>query len=284
MLLDAPPNKRVNVLGRPAQLLGREPNVSFMSASAMVIKQWLLFDPVTESEAQRLLNELRSRVPALSMNMGADFRIPVFDLEIAAVAVYNGPRPTLIPAIFTPQPAWIDAMGTCNWNGQDVLETALENSTPVTDARLLAALDLYIASHYDYLPRSLFLAKLTILDALAAHAKRDDATIAWIDEKVIEAQAFKDSGLANALGNLKFQSHTAAIKALVSRAVLSQGGSAEEAQQRAADAGKLYKTRSKLSHAGAPVNFDLATATQLTRFVLNAAIQNPSILDLAESQ
>lgn len=282
MMLEAPPDKRVIVLGRPAQLLDREPYVSFISPNAMVVKQWLLFDPMSEADARNVLADLRARIPVLSMNMGANFRIPVSDLHMSPVAIYNGPRPTLIPAALTPDPAWFDAAGSCSWNGQDVLGTTLGNYPSVTDERLLAALDLYIASQYDYLPRSLFLAKLTILDALAAHTKRDDATIAWIDEKILEAHAFEDIGLAKALGNLKSQSHTTAIKALVSRAVLSQGGSEEDAEQRAVHAGRLYAARSKLSHVGSTVNVDLAGATQLARFVLNAAINNPAILDVAE--
>lgn len=278
MLFDAPPDKRLIIFGRPARLLDREPYISFISANAMVIKQWLLFDPMDEVDARSILADFRARLPALAMNMGANFRIPILDLIVSTVAVYDGLQPTLIPAFLQPEPAWVDAAGSCSWSGKDVLGITLCNSPSVTDKRILVALDLFIASQYDHLPRSMFLAKLTILDALASRAKRDDIAIAWIDEKITEAEVF-DIGLANALGNLKSQSHTSAIKALVSRAVLSQGGSTDEAAQRAMDVGKLYAARSKMSHAGSMVEVDLAGATQLARFVLNAVINVPSVLD-----
>ncbi|MEC5407438.1 hypothetical protein VOM14_17980 [Paraburkholderia sp. MPAMCS5] len=282
MLLEAPPDGRVTMLGRKAQLLDREPYVSFVSASATVIKQWLLFDPLCELDARSLLADLRARIPVLSMNMGANFRIPVHELHVSSLATYDGSLPTLIPAHLTPAPTWLDAIGACSWNGKDVLETTLESCPPVTDERVLAALDLYIASQYDFLPRSIFLAKLTILDALAAHEKRNVVTTAWIDEKLIEAEAFRDAGLLSALRNLKFESHTASIRALVRRAVLSLGGTENEAALQAAATGRLYAARSRLSHAGSTVELDLAGATQLTRLVLNAVVQNPSILDLVD--
>lgn len=279
MLLEAPPDGRVTLLGRKAQLLDREPYVSFLSASATVIKQWLLFDPLCELEARSLLDDLRARLPVLSMNMGASFRIPVHELHVSSLGAYDGFFPTLIPAHMTPAPTWLDAMGACSWNGKDVLETTLASCPSVTDERVLAALDLYIASQYDFLPRSVFLAKLTVLDALAAHAKRNETTAAWIDEKLIEAEAFCDPGLSSALRNLKFESHTAAIRALVRRAVLSLGGTETGAALQATATARLYAARSRLSHAGATVELDLGGATQLARLVLNAVVKNPSILD-----
>ncbi|WP_144152922.1 hypothetical protein [Paraburkholderia sp. BCC1885] len=256
--------------------------MSFISTSAMVIKQWLLFDPLCELEARSLLADLRARIPVLSMNMGADFRIPVHECHVSSLATYDGSVPTLIPAHLTPAPEWTDPMGSCNWKAKEVLEETLENCPSVTDARVLAALDLFIASQYDVLPRSLFLAKLTILDALATPAKRDAVTTAWIGEKLAEAEAFRDPGLLSALRNLKFESHTAAIRTLVRRAVVSLGGTQNEAERQAAATGKLYAARSRLSHAGTAVDveLDLGGATQLTRLVLNAVVGNPPILDV----
>lgn len=279
MLLNAPFGNRVNVLGRSAQLLDREPYVSFITSSAMIIKQWLLFDPTSRVEAENILAELRARMPVLSMNMGANFRIPIHELCTSQLETYDGTQPTLIPASLHPRPTWFDWMGSCSWNAQEVLETTLNQCTSVTDERLLSALDLYITSQYDYLPRSRFLAKLTILDTLAVNTKRDDPTITWLDEKISEVKTF-DTGLAQAVGNLKYQSHTTAIKALVSRAVRSQGGSVTDAEQQVDNAGRLYKIRSKLSHKGLSTEIDLAGAAQLARLVLNAAINNPSILDI----
>lgn len=280
MLLEVPPDRRVTVLGLSAQLLDREPHISFGSASALVIKQWLLFDPQREIEARNLLADLRARVPVVSMNMGANFRIPAHGPDVCSIATYDGTFPALIPGHLSPAPAWTDAVGTCSWNAQDVLDWTLENSPPVTDERVLAALNLFIASHYDFLPRSLFLAKLTILDALAIRAKRNAAATAWIDQKIVEAGAFEDPGLISALRNLKNESHTASIRTLVKRAVVSLGGSHTEAEQQATAVGKLYAVRSGLSHEGSAVDLDLGGATQLARLVLNAAVRNPSILDV----
>lgn len=284
MLLEVPPDGLVTLLGRKAQLFAREPYVSFLSASATVIKQWLLFDPLCKSEANSLLADLRARLPVLSMNMGANFRIPVHELRVSLLGAYDGSFPTLIPARLTPTPTWRDAMGACSWNGKDVLEATLAACPSVTDERVLAALDLYVASQYDFLPRSLFLAKLTILDSLAAHAKRNAVTTAWIDEKLIEAEAFQDAGLSSALRNLKFESNTAAIRTLVRRAVLSLGGTDKEAAVQAAAIGRLYAARSRLSHEGNTVELDLAGATQLARLVLNAVVRSPSILDAVDGE
>ncbi|WP_321817801.1 MULTISPECIES: hypothetical protein [unclassified Paraburkholderia] len=282
MQLSAPPDRRLIVLGLCAQLLEREPYMSFLSSSVLVIKQWLLFDPLLESDAQILLGELRQRLPVVSMNDGANFRIPDGEPAVASNSAYDGSVPTLIPAHLKPAPVWDERAGSCCWEAKDVLELALADCSPVTDDRLLGALELYVTSQYDFLPRSLFLAKLTILDGLAIRTKRNSEVASWIDEKRKEAEVFGDSALSNALLGLKFESHGVAIRALVRHAVLSLGGSEAEATRQARAAGRLYKTRSDLAHESSPVKLDqeLGLASQLTRLVLNAAVSNPTILDV----
>jgi hypothetical protein len=280
LLLEAPPDRRVTVLGCGAKLLEREPYISFMTASALVIKQWILFDAIPEGEASRLLADLRARVPVLSMNMGANFRIPAGDLNFVSNAAYDGTRPTLIPADLTPAPVWDDSAGSCIWKARDVLEGTLADCPPVTDERVRAAVDLFIASQYDFLPRSLYLAMLTILDALATPAKRRGDAAAWIDRIVGEARSFDDPSLVSAVGNLKRESQTTAIRHLVGRAVRSLGGGETEADRQAHAVGDLYRARSKLSHEGFAVGLDLALATNLARLVINAAVRNPSLLDV----
>ncbi|KVN36019.1 hypothetical protein WJ63_01555 [Burkholderia pyrrocinia] len=282
MLLEAPPDRCITVRGRRARLFEREPYISFVTANALVIKQWLLFDPLPEGDARNLLADLRARLPVVAMNMGANFRIPGGDPDVASTAAYDGAVPVLIPVHLSPVPAWNDPAGSCSWSAQDMLERTLEDSPPVNDDRVLAALELFITSQYDFLQRSQFLAQLTILDALATRAKRSGAAAEWIDQKLVEAEAegFDDPGLLSALGGLKDESHGAAIRTLVRRAVVSLGGSEAEARRQARAVGKLYKVRSRLSHKGSVVELDLGHATQLTRLVLNASARNPSILEV----
>ena len=207
--------------------------------------------------------------------------IPASGPDVYSIATYDGAFPALIPGHLVPAPSWTDPVGTCSWKAQDVLDWTLENSPPLTDERVLAALDLFIASQYDFLPRSLFLAKLTILDALAIRTKRNASAVAWIDQKIVEAGAlFDEPGLISALQNLKNESNTESIRTLVKRAVVSLGGSQIEAKRQAKAVRKLYAVRSGLSHEGSAVDLDLAGATQLARLVLNAAVRNPLILDV----
>ncbi|MDN7753627.1 hypothetical protein [Burkholderia gladioli] len=283
--LEAPPDGLITVRGRRAQLFEREPHIAFETANAMVIKQWLLFDPLPESEARNLLADLRARLPVHSMNNGASFRIRNGDPEVASAATYDGARPTLVPDRLSPEPAWDDPVGGCNIMAQDFLGGTLEESPPVTDERVRAALELYIASEYEFLPRTLFLAKMTVLDGLATGAKRSAGVAEWIDQIVAEAtDKFDDPGLSGGLRYLKDESRGSAIRGLVRRAVISLGGSDDEADRQAKVVGKLYSARSKLSHESAIVDLDHGLATQLARLVLNAAALNPSILDVGTGE
>ena len=284
--LEAPPDRRITVRGSPALLFEREPHIAFETANAMVIKQWLLFDPVPESEARNLLADLRARLPVASMNSGASFRIRNVDPEIASTATYDGALPTLIPERLSPNPTWDEPAGACHMMAQDFLGGTLEESPPVADERVRAALELYIASEYEFLPRTLFLAKMTVLDGLASTAKRGTEVAAWIEQKVEEAEdEFGDQRLSGGLRNLKDESRLHAIRTLVKRAVIALGGSDDEATWQAKVVGNLYSVRSKLSHQGADFDIEnLGLATQLARLVLNAAARTPSILDVGTGE
>ncbi|WP_186229663.1 hypothetical protein [Burkholderia gladioli] len=280
--LEAPPDRRITVRGRPALLFEREPHIAFETDNAMVISQWLLFDPLIEDEARNLLTDLRARLPVVSMNNGASFRIRNGDPEVASTSTYDGALPTLVPERLSPDPTWDVPAGACSMMAEHLLGGMLEESPPVTDERVRAALDLYIASEYDYLPRTLFLAKMTVLDGLASTQKRGTEVGAWIERKVKEAEGeFGDQRLSGGLRNLKDESRLSAIRGLVKRAVIALGGSDDEAARQAKVVGDLYSVRSKLSHQG--TDFDvshLGAATQLARLVLNAAARNSSILDI----
>jgi hypothetical protein len=115
---------------------------------------------------------------------------------------------------------------------------------------------------------------------MTIRAKRNAAATAWIDQKIVEAGALDDPGLISALHNLKDESHMTSIRTLVKRAVVSLGGSRTEAERRATTVGTLCAVRSGLSHEGSSVDSDLGGAMQLARLVLNAAVRNPSILDI----
>ena len=66
-----PPEGRLTILGHPARLLVAErdlPNLGpLTSIDCAVIRQWLLFDPVSEREAVSIFKGIASRLPVLSL-------------------------------------------------------------------------------------------------------------------------------------------------------------------------------------------------------------------------
>jgi hypothetical protein len=166
-------------------------------------------------------------------------------------------------------------------DGQSVLGAELAACPTVGDERIRTAIDLAIASRHDTLPRSIFLSHLTILDSLAVRSDRPADLCKWLDEKVTEAVSFKDEGLMTSLKHLKQGSHGAAVQGLVGRAARANGDKDAEVRSRQELARKLYGVRSGLSHSGgttlAPEN--VSDACALERFVVDAAIQYPDILD-----
>lgn len=248
---------------------------------------WLLFDAMNESDAQRLIETLRARIPAFSVFAGAVgnfvLSIPASEPQKAQAsavgrAIFNGPEITLVPADQTPSPLWAGGYGTVRYSA-GLLE-GLNQCPPVSDERLLAALELWMVASYENLPRTKFLTYLTILDSLSVQAARGKAIVNWIDAKILEAEALQDPGIAGALENLKHVSHTAALKALVGRAADFHGLASKERKDKIRLAGALYRLRSKLSHQGRATQFDPEKARELVAFVLRAAIGKPTILDV----
>lgn len=268
----------VFVLGKRAQLITREPfPQSHGAVSAAAVHQWLLFDPMKKADAEALFEDLRARLPALSLRMRASFRIgPWTRLGASVGETYNGPMPTLIPADREPKPVWVESSMSIQQVGwQDWLDTC----PPVKDERLIAALSLYVSASDEALPRSQFLTYLTILDSLAEQWPRDAAAIAWVDAKLKEEVAVNDESLSSALQNLKEVSHGTAMRSLVKRAAKAQGLASAEIKSWTTRAGNLYRVRSDLSHAGNSATPDVNAARELAALVLEQAIQDPAILD-----
>ena len=199
--------ERILVLGRAAQLL--QDIITFAppgSASISSRHQWLLFDPLTEHEAVSVLNELRLRLPMLSLRHQTAFSIPKGELEKSPTehqGKFSGSRPTLIPAEFQPQPYWARGFETTGWNGADMLGVALDGCPRVEDERIATAIDLAISAHFDALPRSVFLTHLTIVDSLAIRGDRPLNTREWLAKKMEESLQLNDQGLTTSLRDLK---------------------------------------------------------------------------------
>ncbi|KUZ97532.1 hypothetical protein WI40_14745 [Burkholderia ubonensis] len=248
---------------------------------------WLMFEPMTESDAQTLVASLRARVLALSVSAGAAgnvvLTLPTSDIQKAVTsgtgrAVYNASEISLVPVDHVPSASWLGAYGVANYTEHLLVE--LNSCADVTDDRLLAALELWATASYENLPRTKFLTYLTILDSLSVQPARGEAIVNWIKAKILEAEALQDPGIAGALENLKRVSHTAALKALVARAADFRGLTSKERKEKIQRAGELYQLRSKLSHQGGATHIDPAKARELVAFVLRAAIEKPEILDV----
>jgi len=177
---------------RRASLCERHlPNVdSLMCASTIVVRQWLVFDPVREADAVQLLNDLTARIPVLAMRENVALQIPDGPLQKSSPehkGVFNGPTPTLIPSECTPSPAWSEVHTSSSRDGKSVLGPLLAACPAIVDERVRTAIDLAIASRYDTLPRSIFLSQLTIIDSLAIRSDRPPDVCEWLKEKVREA-------------------------------------------------------------------------------------------------
>lgn len=280
------PGGRVSVLNYSARLCERDlPSFTLLTdATPAVIRQWLLFDPLPESTAVSLFEELRLRLPVLSLRQQAALEIPCGELQISPPeheGTFNGLLPTLVPGNLQPRPAWGDVQTTSYLDGANTLGLLLSQCPAVKDERIRAAIELTIASRYDTLPRSVFLSQLTIINSLAIHSDRSDNIRNWLCEKIKEAQDFNDQGLVAGLGNLKQGSHGSAVRELVGRAARAMGETDLQIMSRQKLATELYGVRSGLSHAlGATLTSEnVEQARQLARFVTDAAIEHPAILD-----
>ncbi|WP_321853625.1 hypothetical protein [Burkholderia cenocepacia] len=280
----------VTLFGHRATLFAA-PTVGEPTDMAREWTHWLLFDAMNESDAQRLIETLRARIPAFAVFAGAVgnvvLSIPASEPQKAPAsavgrAIFNGPEITLVPADQISSPLWAGGYGMVRYPA--ALLEGLNQCPPVSDERLLAALELWMVASYENLPRTKFLTYMTILDSLSTQAKRDETVVRWIEEKIREANDLGDPGIVGALRNLRRVSHKAALRALVIRAANQEGQSGPEAAEKAKLAAALYDARSELSHQGAAGKVDAEKARELTAFVLRAAIGSPSILDPHEPE
>jgi hypothetical protein len=273
---------RLTVLGHPARLCER-PLPDFGGLKSMdpvVIGQFLLFDPISEGEARSIFRELVARMPVLSLRLGVSLRIPAGELHKSVGGFFNGPLPSLIPADVKPNPVWAEGEITCYRDGADALRQ-LAACPAVHDERIKAAIDLAIGSHYDFLPRSVFLSLLTIIDSLAVQKDRPDTVRQWLEVKISEARSLGDQALISGLQQLKRTSHMSAVRELVGRAARAEGEQESEIKERQTRVAQLYKLRSGLSHdgKGGLDGTKVAEAREIAKFVLEAAIEHPGILD-----
>ena len=101
--LNAPDDERVTVLGHPCRIIGI---TAFTAPPGMVgmrqaIRQALLFDPLPEVEARRLLADLVVRMSVLSFQEGETFEIPHQWVGINEMhGSHDLGQPALIPARF----------------------------------------------------------------------------------------------------------------------------------------------------------------------------------------
>jgi hypothetical protein len=282
--LNAPEDGRLTVLGQPGRIIVIP---AFTAPPGKVrmptaIRQALLFDPLPEAEARRLLADLVTRMSVLSFHESVTFEIPHQWVEIKEIhGSHNLGQPALILAHFEPIPMGGVAFTSSSREASHFLETKLSQCPVITDERILTAIDLANGSRHDTLERSKFLAWLTILDSLAIGRKRPEKICEWLDEKIAEAECLKDENLKSGLGSLKWESRKAAIKNLIGRAGQALGEENEKIEERKTLVVSLYDVRSKLSHAGSnPIGHEhLSQAWDLARWLLAAVILFPRVLD-----
>lgn len=273
---------RLSIFGHSACL--REHHLPNFDPSAttgsIIVGQFLLFDPLPETEARGIFDEIWSRLPVLSLRLGLSFTVPSEKLDKSLSehnGVFNGPLPTLIPAEFEPKPLWGDFAITSSTFATYVLGQ-LPSCRKVFDEKIKAAIDLSIASRYDSLPRSIFLAQLAIIDSLTSPRDRSPEIRGWLDDKIQEANSLGDAGLLSALGRLKKVSNATAVRDLVTRASLASGETESKIAERQKRADQLWRVRNDLAHGTKLEATDVEDARNLTKLVLNAAIEHPEIL------
>jgi hypothetical protein len=209
--LTPPAGERLTVLGYPCQLcvavLPQAP--SDMTGSSVAVRQYLLFDPLSESEARKLPDEMVSRMPVLAFKERVSYEIPnhAWIEKNEDHGIHNLTYPALIASHLKPQVTALYASSMTNRQVMDFLESKVAACPAVSDERIVAAIDLANATRREALPRSMFLSWLTIIDSLATRKKRPADICDWLDQKIAEAKPKNDEGLLSALGGLKQESH-----------------------------------------------------------------------------
>ena len=161
---------RLTVLGHACRLAAQDlPQITpGMTGSPIAVRQYLLFDPLPESEARQLLDELISRMSVLAFKEQVSYEIPHAWIEkIEDIGVHNLTAPALIPSHLEAKPVAAYAYSSSKRQAVDFLESKLGACPAVSDEHILAAIDLANACRKDSLPRSIFLSCLTIIDSLA---------------------------------------------------------------------------------------------------------------------
>lgn len=283
--LEPPADGRLVVLGYPCNLCAPASHEipKDMTGSSVAVRRYLVFDPLPESVARKLLDELVLRMPVLAFKQQVSYEIPnsAFVTKREDHGFHNLTYPTLIASHLKPTIKGGYVYSKTSRQAVGFLDSELASCPHVSDERILAAIDLANATRRESLARSIFLSWLTILDSLATRKDRPAAICDWLDEKIKEAKALKDHGLSSALGGLKQESHSVAIQNLICRAGAAMSENKEQVKGRQDLAAKLYKTRSRLSHERTEIiaGGEAGEARELARFVVDAAIQHPHILD-----
>jgi hypothetical protein len=183
-VLTPPADGRLLVLGRRSRINAQH---EFRSPDVMVgprnaIRQSLLFDPLPEAEARRLLDELLSLMPVLSFREQVTFYIPHDWVEKNDVhGVHNLSQPALVRETFESRPTGGAVFSSSSRQASDFLETRLSECPVVTDERVRVAIDLANAARHETLARSRFLSWMTIIDSLALSDKRPNVVCDWLD-------------------------------------------------------------------------------------------------------
>jgi hypothetical protein len=164
--LTAPNDGRITILGYPCRLCAAVlPQIpADMTGSSIAVRQYLLFDPLPESIARNLLDELVSRMPVLAFKEQVSYEIPnhTWIEKREEHGVHNLTYPALIASQFEPKPASVGVHSKSTRGASDFLEVKLAACPPVSDECILAAIDLANATKQESLPRSVFLTWLTI--------------------------------------------------------------------------------------------------------------------------
>lgn len=281
--LTPPADGKLVVLGYTCQINAQP---EFKPPPGMVgprnaVRQSLLFAPLPEADARRLLEELVSRIPVLSFREQVTFHIPHDWVEKDGVhGRHNNNQPALIPEEIESKPIGGSIFSKSDREAAHFLGTRLAECPVVSDDRIRTAIDLANAARHETLTRSRFLTWMTIIDSLADSCTRPDDICDWLEKKIAEAKRFNDRGLSSALSGLKRESRKTAIRNLVERAARTLGEAEDKIQERLGIADDLYDTRSRLSHTGGkPIPAkQIGTSRALCWWILDAVIRFPQIV------
>src|SRR5262249_16074027 len=129
--LTPPANGRLTILGYPCRLCVPPPalhQVPYdMTGSSVAVRQYLLFDPLSDSEARKLLNELVSRMPVLAFKEQLSYEIPnhAWIEKHEEHGGHNLTYPALISSHLSPSPNGLNVFSKSTRQAVHVLESLL---------------------------------------------------------------------------------------------------------------------------------------------------------------